>query len=68
MARLKVVVDKQRCIGSAQCVFVAPDVFDQSEEDGIVELITDEPEEALWEDVIEAARTCPSRAITAEKA
>ena len=42
------IVDRERCVGSGECVFTVPDIFDQDEADGIVLLLTDTPEEALW--------------------
>ena len=65
--RLKVIVDRARCVGSGECVFTAPDIFDQDEDDGIVVLMTDTPEEALWEAARRAARQCPANAIRVEE-
>lgn len=60
---MKVVVDQDKCIGSGQCVMLAPDVFDQRDEDGIVLLLQAEPPVALHDSVREAARVCPALAI-----
>lgn len=60
---LTVVVDKDRCLGSGNCMFTAPDVFDQSEDDGTVILLATHPEGALSEAVNQAARSCPGKAI-----
>ncbi|MFB4193833.1 ferredoxin [Streptomyces carpaticus] len=57
-------VDTTRCCGAGQCVLVAPEVFDQREEDGIVELLDATPGEALHPAVREAAAVCPGAAIT----
>jgi len=65
--RLKVTVDRDKCVGSGECVFTAPDIFDQDEDDGIVVLITDTPEEALWDAARQAARQCPANAIAVEE-
>ena len=65
--RLKVIVDRDKCVGSGECVFTAPDIFDQDEDDGIVVLITDTPEEALWDAARQAARQCPANAIVVEE-
>ena len=67
MGRLKVIVDRERCVGSGECVFTAPDIFDQDEADGIVLLLTDTPEEALWDAARQAARQCPANAIRVEE-
>jgi ferredoxin len=60
---VKVVVDQDKCIGSGQCVMLAPDVFDQRDEDGIVLLLQADPPAALHDSVREAARVCPALAI-----
>ncbi|PJE94282.1 ferredoxin [Streptomyces carminius] len=46
------------------CVLTAPEVFDQSGEDGSVRLRRPEPPEHLLPAVRRAADLCPSRAIT----
>lgn len=63
MGKLKVHIDQDKCVGSGQCVFVAPVVFGQREEDGIVELLVDELDESLNADVKSAERLCPTSAI-----
>lgn len=65
--RLRVIVDREKCVGSGDCVFTAPEIFDQDEADGIVLLLTDAPEEALWEAARRAARQCPANAIRVEE-
>ena len=65
--RLKLIVDRDRCVGSGECVFTAPEVFDQDEDDGIVVLLTDTPEEELWDSARQAARQCPANAIKVEE-
>lgn len=66
MGRLKVKVDQEKCIGAGQCVFAAPEVFDQREEDGIVLLLEEEPDESQKAKVKKAARLCPAMAIEVE--
>ncbi|MBB4685853.1 ferredoxin [Amycolatopsis jiangsuensis] len=63
---MKVVVDQARCVGAGQCVLVAPEVFDQREEDGIVVLLDENPPADLHEQVREAAQVCPALAIELE--
>ncbi|MFM8547585.1 MAG: ferredoxin [Betaproteobacteria bacterium] len=60
---IKITVDTSRCIGAGQCVWVAPRVFDQGENDGLARLLLTEPPAELHEFVREAARVCPARAI-----
>ncbi|ATL67725.1 ferredoxin [Nocardia terpenica] len=60
---MKVVVDQDKCVGAGQCVLLAPDVFDQRDEDGIVVLLQANPPAELHDDVRQAARVCPALAI-----
>src|SRR4051812_7060503 len=62
---MRVVVDLNRCLGYAQCVFLAPEVF---------ELIGDEmlryepnPDPAQRRRVLRAAAACPVRAIAVDR-
>lgn len=64
---MKVTVDQDKCIASGQCVLLAPEVFDQRDEDGIVALRDTAPPSDLDDVVEEAAHVCPSLAITIEK-
>jgi ferredoxin len=60
---MKVAVEQDKCVGAGQCVLLAPDVFDQRDEDGSVVLLAENPPAELHEDVREAARVCPALAI-----
>jgi ferredoxin len=64
---MKVTVDQDKCCGSGQCVVLAPDVFDQRERDGIVDLLDPAPDESRYDDVREAASVCPAAAISVEE-
>ena len=59
-------VDQEKCCGAGQCVLLAPEVFDQREEDGVVVLLDPEPAESLHDTVREAVAVCPASAITAD--
>ncbi|MEU1518318.1 ferredoxin [Streptomyces sp. NPDC005811] len=59
---MKIIVDRERCVGAGQCVLAAAAVFEQSE-DGLVELLQPEPSEDLHAAVTEAELICPSGAI-----
>lgn len=61
---MKVNVDQGRCCGAGQCVLIAPEVFDQRDEDGIVTLVEPSPAEGLRAAAREAAAVCPASAIT----
>lgn len=60
---MKVTADHGKCVGTGNCAFAAPDVFDQDEVSGLVIVKQDEPGEQLLGAVRQAARDCPSGAI-----
>lgn len=60
---MHVSVDEEKCCGAGQCVMVAPEVFDQRDEDGVVALLEEHPPEELHAAVREAATMCPTAAI-----
>ena len=65
-ARFEVEIDEELCVGAGNCVFLAPEVFDQREADGIVVLLQRFPPPDQHENVRKAARMCPSKAIRVE--
>ncbi|MFJ7998379.1 ferredoxin [Streptomyces sp. NPDC096310] len=60
---MKITVDEDKCCGAGQCVLVAPEVFDQRDDDGVVILLTPEPDPVEHAAVREAAAVCPAAAI-----
>lgn len=60
---MKITVDQDKCCGAGTCVLLAPDVFDQRDEDGIVLLLEERPAADLHDIVREAADVCPGAAI-----
>ncbi|TQS26509.1 ferredoxin [Microbispora sp. KK1-11] len=60
---MRVSVDTGRCCGAGTCVLVAPRVFDQTDDEGMVVLVDPCPPRELWNDVREAAVACPRSAI-----
>ena len=60
---MKVTVEEPKCVAAGQCVLLAPQVFDQREEDGIVILLDETPPADQHEVVREAAMVCPATAI-----
>lgn len=64
MTAMRVDVDRDRCCGAGMCALTEPLVFDQSCDDGTVVLLRPHPPEELWDSVEEAARVCPSQAIS----
>ncbi|MFS8097488.1 ferredoxin [Lentzea alba] len=60
---MKITVDQGKCCGAGTCVLLAPDVFDQRDDDGIVVLLDEAPPQDLHDLVREAASVCPAAAI-----
>jgi len=58
---MKIVVDRQKCIGAADCVEEAPAVF---ELDSFGKAVVVKPETTDRDRVLAAARSCPVDAIT----
>ena len=61
---MKVTVDQEKCCGAGTCALLAPGVFDQREEDGIVFLLDEQPPVDLHAAVREASHVCPAGAIS----
>jgi ferredoxin len=62
---MRIAADRERCIGSGQCVLTEDRVFEQSEGDGRVVLLTEAPEgdEELTGNLRYAVLLCPSQAL-----
>ncbi|MBV7244636.1 ferredoxin [Streptomyces sp. MW-W600-10] len=60
---MKITVDEEKCCGAGQCVLLAPEVFDQRDEDGIVILLDAAPPTDQHDVVRESAGVCPAAAI-----
>ncbi|MEV0667370.1 ferredoxin [Actinomadura luteofluorescens] len=61
---MRIVADHDHCLGAGQCALYAPEVFDQSDEDGTVVLLAESPPGYLHEMVRQAARMCPNQVIS----
>ena len=61
---MRIVTDTGRCVGAGQCALTEPRVFDQSEEDGTVVLLTDQVDGEVLDNVREAIDLCPSQALS----
>lgn len=62
-----VTVDQGKCVSSGMCVLNAGDVFDQRDDDGVVELLNDAPGPEFAEVTRKAAAACPALAIHIEE-
>jgi ferredoxin len=60
---MKVKVHADKCVASAQCSALVPQVFSYREEDGKVLLLKETAEPELREAVREAGILCPAAAI-----
>jgi ferredoxin len=61
---MEIKVDPELCIGSGNCVHMAPGVFELDEAD--VAAVVD-PNAAPAEDIRKAERSCPTAAISVEE-
>jgi ferredoxin len=64
---VKLTVDQDKCVSAGMCVMSASDVFDQRDDDGVVELLVDEPGPERAEETHKAAAACPALAINIEE-
>ena len=62
---MKITADRSVCIGAGMCVVTAPDVFDQ-DDDGLVQLLIEDPEGPDAAAAREAVGLCPSGALRLE--
>ncbi|MFI0191352.1 ferredoxin [Streptomyces sp. NPDC017082] len=60
---MKVVADYDKCCAAGQCAVLAPDVFDQDEDDGVVVILDEEPAAVLHDAVLRAVTACPGAAL-----
>ncbi len=64
---MKIIADTGKCVGAGQCVLTEPSLFDQSEEDGTVIVLDDQPQAELVEKAREAVHVCPSQALSLQE-
>jgi ferredoxin len=60
---MRIQVDRERCRGAGQCALTAPELFDQSDDDGTVVVLDEQPSPALQERARRAAALCPNSVI-----
>ncbi|MEU1385543.1 MULTISPECIES: (4Fe-4S)-binding protein [unclassified Nonomuraea] len=61
---MKITADTTVCIGAGMCALTVPEVFDQSEDEGTVVLLSEVPGEGQEEAVRRAVSLCPSGALS----
>lgn len=64
---MRITVDQDKCVSSGQCVLNAADLFDQRDDDGVVELLVAAPAPDREADAHRAATACPALAIHLEE-
>jgi ferredoxin len=64
---MKVTADEAKCLAAGLCASIAPDVFDQRDEDGVVVVLNGSPLSDSADEVHRAAVSCPARAILVEE-
>ena len=64
---VRVTADRDVCIGAGMCVLTAPAVFDQSDDDGLVQVLVETPGESGVAAVLDAVKVCPSGALRLEE-
>jgi len=60
---MRVVVDMRLCESNALCMGIAPEVFELDDDD-VLHVLDDTPDESLRPKVEEAIRNCPKQAIS----
>ncbi len=61
---MRVLVDRERCIGSGACEALAPDVFEVGD-DGIVAVLRPEADDPASETAVrDAVQQCPTQALS----
>ena len=63
---MKVIVDELRCDAHGLCVDACPEVFALDDDDDVVTVLVEEPDESLRDELVRAAQACPKAAITIE--
>jgi len=60
---MRIELDEPKCVASGLCVMVAPDVFDQRDDDGIAIVLESTPAEGALDSVRQAVTLCPAAAL-----
>ncbi|MCQ4041535.1 ferredoxin [Streptantibioticus rubrisoli] len=60
---MRIRIDRGRCQGAGQCALNAPELFDQSDDDGLVVVLDDRPPPALRHKARLAEQLCPNSVI-----
>ena len=63
---MTVIIDEQRCDAHGICVSVCPEVFALDDDEDVVRVLDEHPDESLRESLFKAVQGCPKAAITIE--
>jgi ferredoxin len=61
---VRVIADRERCVGAGLCVLTNPGLFDQSEDDGRIIVLTEDVADENIASVEQAMRLCPTRVLS----
>lgn len=61
---MRIVADKDVCIGAGQCVLTNPELFDQDEDDAVVQILVEQVEGKDLDSARDAVDLCPSGALS----
>ncbi|RFS86617.1 ferredoxin [Actinomadura spongiicola] len=64
---MRIVVRRERCTSAGMCALTAPELFDQSEDDGRVLLADPDRSDEHRAEARRAVRLCPSGAISTDE-
>ena len=64
---MKIVADRDRCIGAGMCTLIGPELFAQADDDGRVLLLQEQPGSEYADTAREAVDVCPSGALSLDR-
>ncbi|AQA15860.1 ferredoxin [Streptomyces samsunensis] len=64
---MRITADREACCAAGQCALIAPDLFDQSDDDGTVVLLDARPDAGRLDALREVVSRCPTGAIRIEE-
>ncbi|MET8539450.1 ferredoxin [Kitasatospora sp. NPDC004799] len=61
---MRIRTEADRCIGAGRCYLAAPELFDQSDHDGTVVVLSERVAQAQLADARAAVEDCPTRTLS----
>jgi ferredoxin len=59
--------DRGKCVGAGSCAALAPAIFDQDDDSGLVQVLNERPAESERNVVEQAVEFCPAQALWVEE-